>query len=176
MSTRNLSARNPLKNIAASPPTRKTMGPDGVMVTEKVTSLWGMKMVDPAGDVTFVTLATGFTIRGFRGNDYGVQRYEDKLKAGFLPFKECPLVAKRIPRGQGDVPCEGEFSDAKCCPHMDKVIQARREQHRKKQNEYGRNFATNQERIITLLEKQAEQSVAERPGAPNGKKGGMLGG
>jgi hypothetical protein len=177
VATRNLSARNPLKDIGRNPPVRKTMGPDGVMVTEKLCPIpFNIKMVAPDGDVVVIGLATGFTIRGFRGNDYGVQLLEDKKKAGFLPFKECPLLTRSFPRAAADVACEGEFTDDKCCPHINKVIAARREEYRKKQNEYGRNFATNQDRIIALLEKQAESTVSERPGAPPGKKGGMLGG
>ena len=95
MASRNLSARNPLKNIAANPPVRRVMGADGVMVTEKLSPLWGIKMVSPQGDIATVTLSSGYTIRGFKGNEHGVQKYDDKLKAGFLPFKECPLATKR---------------------------------------------------------------------------------
>lgn len=177
MSVRNLSAKNPLKNISAPAPTRKTMGADGVMVTEKLSPIpFNRKFVAPDGDVVVVGLATGFTIRSFRGNDYGVQLLEEKLNAGFIPYAECPLTTKRIPRAPGDVPCEGEFSDKKCCPHVERVIAARRESYRKANAEYGRNFATNQDRIIALLEKQAEASVAERPAATPGKKAPILGG
>src|SRR5687768_5172590 len=104
---RNLSARQPAKNISANPPTRKVMRPDGVMVTEKCTPIpFSRKMVDPQGGPCFVALANGFTIRGFKGNDYGVQIWEEKLKAGFLPFDECP-VAKGHVRLAGEKPCAG---------------------------------------------------------------------
>lgn len=158
MSRRNLNARQPAKNIGGKAPARKIMGADGVMITEKLCPIpFNKKFVAPDGDIVVVPLANGFTIRGFKGNDYGVQIMEEKLKAGFLPYNECPLMTKRVPRKHGETPCEGEFSNEKCCPHLDAVMKARRDDHRIKQLEYGKNFSTNQERMIALLESQAER-------------------
>jgi hypothetical protein len=61
------------------------------------------------------------------------------------------------------------FTDAECCPHVTKVILERKAEHRAKAVEYGKNFATNQDRLLAHLEKQAEASMAERS-MPAGKK------
>lgn len=165
MARRNLNARQPAKNIGASPPTRKHMGPDGVPLVEKLNPIpFSRKVVSPDGDVVMLSLANGFTIRGFKGNDYGVQKWEEKLAAGFLPYDECPVATGRIP---GDSPCKGKFSNDECCPHMEKVMEARRAVHRKEQQERDRKSATNQDRMLSLLEKQAHLNIA-----PEGTKRG----
>lgn len=182
MATRNLSARQPAKNIIPNPPTRKVMGPDGVMITEKLSPIpFNRKMVSPDGDVVVIGLATGFTIRSFKGNDYGVQLWEEKLKAGFIPFDECP-VAKGHVQMSGEAGCKGsdgrgQFSNQECCPHLNVIITNRREAHRKTQKEYGQNFLTNQDKLIAHLEAQAERmAIAERPGPAPGKKATLPGG
>lgn len=169
MSRHNLNARQPAKNIGAHPPSRKIMGASGVPITEKLSPLWGMKLVAPDGDIATITLSSGFTIRGFKGNDHGVQKLDEKLKAGFLVFAECPVATGRVQGAADDKPCSDKFSDAKCCPHMDKIISERREVHRLAQIEYGKNFATQAERMIAIIEKQAAASIAERPAAPGTK-------
>ena len=176
MSRRNLNSRQPAKNIGAKAPTRKVTRADGVQVTEKVNPMrFKKKCVSPDGDVIELSLATGFTIVGFKGNDYGVQVWEEKQKAGFLPYDECPVATGRVPRGKED-PCLGsdglprKFSDEACCQHLAKVIEARRAEHRKTQLEYGKNFSTHQERMIQLLEAQTER-MAKAEVQPSGKKG-----
>lgn len=175
---RNFSTRNPLK-IMGNPPTRKITRSDGVVITEKACPIpFNRKMVSPAGDVIRVALANGFTIRSFKGNDYGVQVLEAKLKAGFIPFNECPIAKGYIPVGS-ETACRGsdgrgQFTDEECCPHVTSIIKARRDEHRQKQLEYGRNFATNQDRLIALMEANAERdSKAERQVT---KKAGPAGG
>lgn len=179
---RSLNARQPAKNISATPPTRKVMRSDGVMVTEKSNPIpFNRKMVDPQGGPTFVDFANGFTVRSFKGNDYGVQKWEQKLKAGFLPFDECP-VAKGYVRVAGEAPCKGsdgrgQFSNDECCPHLTAIMQSRKEAYRQTQVEYGRNFATNQDRIIKLMEDQAERAAREAEVKATGPKGkGLSGG
>ena len=141
-----LSAKNPIKNIAAEPPTRVHMDADGIKVTEKLNPMRvNRKMVHPDGDVVTVSLATGWTIQktapgygmnAFRNNPYGSQILVEKIADGFLPFDECPVAQGYIPKRDGDKPCEGKFSDEKCCPHIDRVMQKRREAHRKEQEGY----------------------------------------
>ncbi len=167
--SRNLNSRNPLKNISQNPPSRKIVGAGGVMITEKRCPIpFNRKMVSPAGDVITLALANGFTIRSFKGNDYGVQILEDKLKAGFIPFNECPVAKGRDIGPTETAACKGsdgrgQFSDDTCCPHVTAVILARKEAHRQAQTEYGRNFATNQDRLIALMEANAERDAkAER--------------
>jgi hypothetical protein len=145
---------------------------NGVMVTEKVSPLWGYKMVAPDGDITHVTLSSGFTIRGLIGNEHGSRKIAEKLKAGFLRFSECPVATGAVPRAEFGQPCEGKFSDEKCCPHLDKIIKDRRDAYRKTSEEYGHKFATQQERLIKLMEQQAAERVAEKPTGGKGRIGG----
>ncbi len=169
MSIRNLSAKQPAKNIAAAPPTKKVMNPDGVVTTMKVSPLWGTKMVSPDGDVVHVTLSTGYTIRGFRNNPHAQQKLDEKLKAGFLPFAECPVATRRIP---GE-PCTGQFSEEKCCPHMDSVIAERRKAYGATQTDYLKNFATQTDKLLEFVKSRAvESAVADR----QEKKGRIPGG
>ena len=175
MASRNLNAKQPAKNIGAKAPTRRTDRGDGVMVTEKLCPIpFSRKVVAPDGDVTTVALANGFTIRGFKGNDYGTQIWPEKLKAGFIPFDECPYAKGHLRAPDGESPCKGsdglgKFSNEKCCPHVDKIIVARREEHRAAQLEYGKNFATQQDRMIALLEKQAAGMLQPERTMPGGK-------
>lgn len=179
MARRNLNERQPAKNIAAGPPTRRTMGPDGVMVTEKLCPIpFNKKMVALDGSVVTVPLANGFTIRGFKGNDYGVQKLEEKLAVGFLPFDECPLATGRVPVTDGDKPCRGadgrpaKFTDAECCPHMKNVIKARREHYKAEKHPLYKAQESSTDRLIQAMEEQvaqAKKSVTEVQ--VTGKKG-----
>ena len=177
MASRNLNARQPAKNIGANPPTKKTMNADGVSVTEKVCPIpFSRRFIAPDGDNVVVPLANGYTIRGFKGNDYGVQKLEDKLKAGFLPWDECPVATGRVPRSVGD-PCLDDrgmprkFSDSgEPCPHLLKVAMAMREEHRKGQAEYAKRFQTQQDRMLAALEAQTER-MAKAEMQPAAKKG-----
>lgn len=171
MARRNLSARQPAKNIAAKPPARKYTNADGIVVTEKLCPIpFSKKFIAPDGSAVTIPMATGFTIRGWKGNDYGVQLMEEKLEQGFLPYDECPLATKRVERRQGDTPCDGAFSNEKCCPHLERIALARQEEHRKMQTEYGRNFSTQHDRMLRLLEAQTEK-LGKEERAASGKKG-----
>jgi hypothetical protein len=179
MARRSISTKQPAKNIGAAPPIRRTMGPNGVMVTEKVNPIpFNQKMVSPDGDVVSVSLANGFTIRGFKGNDYGVQKLEEKLAAGFLPYSECPLATGRVPVAKGAKPCRDEegrpakFSDAKCCPHMDAIMQERREHYRSEKAPMYKAHESSADRLIQAMEaqmKKAQEAVTEVQ--VSGKKG-----
>ncbi len=179
MARRNLNARQPAKNIAAGPPTRRTMGADGVMVTEKICPIpFGKKMLALDGSVVFLPLANGYTIRGFKGNDYGVQKLEEKLSVGFLPYDECPLATGRVPVAAGDTPCrdaEGrpkKFSDAECCPHIKAIAKTRREHYHAEKLPMYRAQESSADRLIATMEAQmklAKETKSEV--AVSGKKG-----
>lgn len=176
MASRNLSKGNPAKNIGANPPTKNTPYADGVVREEKLNPIpFARKMVDLDGNVVTVSLATGFTIRGFKGNDYGVQVLEEKLAKGFIPYDECPIAKGHLPVASGskDKPCPGDdgkgghwnargagpgnWSRDKCCEHVERVIRARRAAKQAKEAELAKQYATKQDRMIALLEKQNER-------------------
>lgn len=168
---KSLSANSQIKNIAAAPPTRKHMDEDGVIVTEKLNPMRvNRKMVHPDGDVVVISLATGWEIQrkapgygmsAFRGNPYGAQLIVEKMEAGFLPFDECPLETKAIKPKQGEKPCTEKFSDEKCCPHLERVMQARRAAHRKQQEANRRSSMKSDERLLEFF----KQGMATAPPA-----------
>src|SRR5690606_30323705 len=151
MARRNLSSKQPAKNIAAQPPTKKTMNADGVMVTEKLCPIpFNRKMLAPDGDCVRVPLANGFTIRGLKGNDYGVQKLEEKLDAGFLPWNECPLRSTHESvRGLKGEPCDPKkISDDEPCKHLLAIAEKRKAAYRKERQDFAQGFATNQDRMV----------------------------
>ncbi len=155
MSSRNLSERQPAKNIGALPPARERTMPDGTVRTEKLCPIkLSKKMVDPDGNVVTVPLANGYAIR--RIGDYGRMIELAKIKAGFIPFAECPLVRNYIPAA-GRRPCKGKFSDEECCVHVKEVIAARRAVKKKKCDDFAARFATKEDVMIKMLENQNKQ-------------------
>lgn len=176
---KNLSATNPIKNLAAKPPIRERYDADGVLIVEKVNPMQvNRKMVHPDGDVVEVSLATGWTVKktapgyglsAFRNNPYGAQILVEKLEDGFLPFDECPVGKgyKGFPGGKDDKPCDGAFSDEKCCPHIDRVMQKRREAHRKLQEGYRQASQTTDKQLVEAIKMHLAGSPV--PEAARGK-------
>lgn len=172
MASRNLSKGNPAKNIGAAPPVKTINAEDGTVREEKLNPIpFARKMVDPDGNVVTVSLATGFTVRGFKANDYGVQILDEKLKKGFLPYDECPIAKSHIKfDSKKDKPCEGHdgrgghwnkhgpgagnWSRDVCCEHVERAIKARRTKKLAREIQLAKQYATNQDRMIQLLEEQ----------------------
>ena len=123
-------------------------------------------MVDPAGNVVCVSLATGFTIRGnekngWRDNPYGAQVWLAKLQAGFLPYDECPLapqssVQMTVPETylveRNDKPCKGAFDREHACEHIEMAILARREIQRDHNDKFAKAFASNQDKMLDAFQ------------------------
>jgi len=181
MARRNLNAPQRAKNIAAGRPTRIIKKPDGTQLVDRLCSIPNnAKMVDPDGNVVRVPLATGYTIRGnennWRDNPYGAQIWFEKLKKGFIPYDVCPLKPRAgypdgllPPDGPKDKPCEGEFDRQHCCPHIEKVIKARRAKKQKHERQYAKAFASNQDRMVAALE---EAVLANRRDNGDPRRGG----
>ncbi len=169
---RSLSAKNPIKDISAAPPTRTHMDADGLIITEKLNPMRvKRKMVHPDGDVVEVGLATGWTIRptgkgygldAFKNNPYGAQLLVEKMEDGFLPFAECPVAKGYVPRREGDKACEGTFSDEKCCPHIDRIMQKRREVHRGQQEAIRQAHMSTDKQLLEIT----KQTLLANAGAP----------
>jgi hypothetical protein len=179
---RNLSAKTPAKNIAANPPTRKHTNSDGLLVVEKLNPMQAKRrMVSPDGNVSEVSLATGYTIKmkgagygsaAFRGNPYGPQILAEKIENGWLPFDECPHApgadaAGRIQLADGDKPCEGKSSAKECCPHIKRIATKRRAEHSKGQEAKRKNMQGSVEKLLQLAQDQAAESLT----APQRGKG-----
>jgi len=158
MAKRNLSERQRAKNIGATPPERRWTDEDGVVRVEKLNPIpLNRKFVDPDGNVVRVSLANGYTIRGgpeqhWRDNPYGAHIWAEKLKAGFIVYAECPLAAGTVPTKKGEHPCEGEFDEDHCCPHVEAIIKRRRAEKQKKVAQIEASFASNQDRMVKAFE------------------------
>ena len=148
------------KVLTGKAPTRQIKQPDGTVLVEKVNPMrLKRKAVDPAGFISEISLANGWQQTNPR-SEYATSTWDGKLKRGWLPYNECPAANGLLPLAKGDKPCTGKFTDEECCPHMDKVIEARKAAHKKKQDEFANSMSTNQDRIIKLAEKQAELAIA----------------
>jgi hypothetical protein len=179
---RNLSAKQPAKNIAAQPPTKMHTLSSGITRVEKLNPIpLNRKLVDPDGNVVTMSLATGFTIRN-ANNDYGASKLREKMAKGFIPYDECPVAKGYVTIEKGDKACtgsdgRGKFSKDACCEHIEKIVNARREVARKREAKSKERFATQTERTIELLVAQTKALSAAEPADPTGgKKGGLFNG
>ena len=151
MASRNLSKKQPAKNIGANPPVKRINYADGTFREEKLNPIPNnKKMVDPDGNVISVSLATGFTIR--KANEYGTQILREKLEKGFIPYDECPVATGRVKfDAKKDSACEGKFSRDHACRHVEQIIKTRRAIKQKKEAELKLQYATQQDKMIELL-------------------------
>jgi hypothetical protein len=157
------------KVLTGKAPTRKIKQPDGTVLIEKLNPMrLKRKAVDQSGFISEISLANGWQQTNPR-SDYALSTWDEKLKRGWLPYNECPIANGMLPAAKGDKACTGKFTDDECCPHMDKVIKARQAAHAKKQEEFASSMSTNQDRMIKVLEKQAELAVATAEASTNGK-------
>jgi hypothetical protein len=141
--------------------TRRVMGPDGVMVDERIPPIpFHLHMVDPAGHVVAVALANGFDVRTLRDNLYGQQLLNEKLVAGFLPIDECPVGLGLVDGTDG---CEGR--QATPCRHLQPIIDARREATRAAQAKYAARFQTEKDLLLRIAAQNA--GLADAP--PKGR-------
>ena len=143
----------PAKDISLTPPEREVTMPDGRVRTEKLNPMrCKAKMVDRDGNVVWVSLATGWSIEKIGpANPYGMVMWQDKLKAGWIPYNKCPVAEGYIKGEKGDKPCEDKFSNDQCCPHVEAIIKARREDHRRKADRFNRKSETQMDRLIKSL-------------------------
>jgi hypothetical protein len=151
---RNLNEKHPAKNIGANPPTKRHDFADGSHRIEKLCPIpLNRKMLDPDGNVVTVALANGYAIK--RMDAYGHRILAEKLKAGFLPYDECPVATGRVKHDpKKDAPCEGKFSKDKACKHIEQILKVRRTAKQKLEAEIQRAYSTNQDKMIALLLEQ----------------------
>jgi len=165
---------NPTKRVkwlnGAPPPTRKRMGPDGTVTVEKLNPMRDKrKVVDPAGFVHEVSLATAYGVHPAE-NQYKAQEWARLIGEGYLPYNECPVATGRIPAAKGDKACEGKFDDEHCCPHLQRVIDARKKQHTEHEQEFASSMSTNQDKMIAAFEGLLKSNAAAAEATNGGIK------
>ncbi len=172
MASRNLSSRQPAKNIGCNPPTRTVTLSNGDTRIEKVSPIKNnAKMVDPDGNVVLVSLATGYAIRD-KENGYGPQVFAEKLAKGFIPYDECPVAKGYVTLTKKDAACpgsdgKGKHSRERCCHHVDAIIQKRRAKKQALENKLKLQYATQMDRFVEALKEQSRGSLNQ----PEAEKG-----
>ena len=151
------------KDISKPPPERTLKLPDGSVRTEKLPTMFNKKMVDPNGHVVRVALSNGATIKGIGPhNTYGMLKLAEKRRKGFILYDRCPYG----PNGDlaatehSEKPCKGKFSEEKCCPHVQQIIETRRRDYVKKRRRFTAKTESAMERMIkNINEKLATPEV-----------------
>jgi len=149
-------------------PTKRIMMPDGTMRVEKLCPIPNnVKMVSPDGNVVCLPLANNWVDRS-PNSEYAQLQLAIKTKAGFIRYDQCPIATGVLPPGKNDKACTGKFSRDECCPHVEKVIAARRAVKQKANAKFAASMETAQDKLIKLA---AAQATAGAPAAKGLKFG-----
>jgi hypothetical protein len=153
-------------------PERKIQMPDGTVRTEKLCPIpCNIKMVDAQGNVVTVPLANNWVDRNPNA-EYGQFALQQALKAGFIPYAECPVATGRLPpdpNDKKDKACTGKFTKDKCCHHVEKVIRARRKVQYDKTMKFQRAMETNQDKMVRQYQEQLAGKSADAAERQSGK-------
>jgi hypothetical protein len=138
------------------PLTRRRFDGDGGVVFEKIPSLRSVKVVDLAGNVTWLAVANGMANRRV-DEPYGLKIRHEKLHGrgkgtpgGMLPYGQCPLIGEGrrfLPAEMQDrAPCRraanGEpINDENACTCIEALIERRRKTNDQKMATYERRMA-----------------------------------
>lgn len=159
----------------------RTVNEGGIRATEQLPNGPYRAFVTPAGHVINMSLTSGAS--NLQVNAAEAQgRVQRKLRAGFLPYEECPMATQRMPsdlieRKGGrvsDSPCkewidESGFSKPRsrhdCCPHLQRVIDYRRARHEELGEKHAERFKTNPEKMLEVLMQRELRDAAgtEKP-------------
>jgi hypothetical protein len=171
-----MAKQNEPKWLKPNTPTRRIARPDGTVKMMKVSPIpFREKMVDLDGNTIDVSLATGYGIRGFQNNMYGIQKRAEKIARGFLPYSECPVNSgypgadavkgKRCDGKDG----RGKMERDTCCEHIEQIAAARRKAAQKREARLRERFATLPERQIEIMMRQYTKDSADEVPATRGK-------
>jgi len=145
------------------------MGPDGVRVKVKQNpNRLTRRMVGPSGKTYELSLSNGWEINSLdsENNKYGRPKLAEKLKQGHLPYDECPVASGRVPAAdKNDRPCVGKFDKDHCCPHIEKIMTARKAAHEAREREFAASMETQNDRILKHIINQA-QAATTAPAEP----------
>ena len=140
-------------------PTYESVDADGVVVVEKLCPIpYKRKMVDPSGFVVEQPLANGRAMeKTDNGNPYAVRMKNEKRPPKWLPYHECPVRKGYLkPTTPGDAGCDGDDgmggwtpkNGKECCPHLTRVIQARKAKQDKITAEHNAKFANMRDKAL----------------------------
>jgi len=127
--------------------------------------------VKPSGNVVCLALTPSAADRNIR-SAHTVQLLNRKEAAGWLPFNKCPIATGRMPRPlmqPEDEPCESyvdrdgrpiEVTGQWCCKHVDRIIEARKEEYVFGNNEYGEAFKNSTDKLLELAAATIAKDIA----------------
>lgn len=86
-----LARPQPIHDVTKAQPTKRTLNSAGVVVIEKLPQNRNRRLfLKPCGATVWVVLSTNPAIR--TTSQYGIQIQAEKIKQGFLPLDECPIL------------------------------------------------------------------------------------
>jgi hypothetical protein len=162
-------------------PKRTRIGPDGIPVEEKLTAKPWRPFVKPSGAIIQLDLTCAAADRNIHGAN-ATKRLREKIKKGFLPADECPIVTGRMPSGLRQ-PDDGDgcpeyispdgapltLSNKPPCKHVLRVAAVREKAHKTKSAEWDKLYKSGDSKIVELLMKREERE-ARAELAAEGKK------
>lgn len=171
-----LNQKTPIARVSSPPVKTTKVGLD--IIKEKIPPTPNhRKMVDPDGHVKRLVLSTARTIGRTADNTYHVQKFAEKIAAGWLPYAECPYARGYARLPDGERPCEGidpsvpgifyrphptvkwAMIEDECCPHVEDAIKKRQARYNARQKEIADQFTGSQDKLVQLLEAHAKKEM-----------------
>ena len=168
----NLSKPQPIHYATKAAPTRKTMGSDGVVITEKLPQNPNRKlMLNPSGHTYYLVLSNNAAQRGRTA--YGHEKLNEKIKRGHLPLNECPVARGYVK--MGDKACSGDdgrgnFTSGKVCKHIKKIMENRTVAHNEIQEERERKVQTDGQVLKEYIQLKIKEESEAAKTKDNGQK------
>ena len=170
-----LTKPQPIHDCTKAAPTKQTINASGVVVIEKLPQNRNRRLfLKPCGATVWVILSTNPAIR--RSTEYGAQIQADKIKKGFLPWDECPILKGhlRAPAFKPTAACEGVDGRGKLespCPCLVGIKKKRVEAHLKLEREYAKKMQSSdsvmrdfvQHKMVEEISKPKAEKIGRKP-------------
>lgn len=159
---------------------------DGTVGEEKIPARPFRRAVNPRGNVVPISLSCGAADRTM-DSQYGLRRWQSKLKKGFVPADQCAAANGLLPkplRKEGDKPCEDwvdEFGmaktmkrDTKPCEHTQRIIDYRKRKANEKDASRKKRFESPEERNSDYIKQMLEGLQGKPEQRPQKQQGGKV--
>jgi len=165
----------PIHDVTKAAPTKQTLNSSGVVVIEKLPQNRNRRLfLKPCGSVVWVVLSTNPAIR--KTNQYGAQIQAEKIKKGFLPWDECPILKGhlRAPAFKPSAACEGIDGRGKLenpCSCLIGIKEKRIEAHLKVEREYAERMQSSdsimrdfvKSKMVEEITKPKAEKIVRKP-------------
>lgn len=155
------------------PRVRKRIGPDGVVVREKLPSIASELWVTAAGNVVALPLSTSAGLRS-KNNQAAARMKETQSRAGGIPFGECPVRTLRgLPESMAsELPCApGTYGESRACKHVAQIIESRQAATLAALKENEQRHKSIEAKKLELLEAAQARTVESESVTASGKTG-----